>query len=248
MQLCHSRLMGLLFASLTFTCSAQASHASDANLSTRQVYASLEAGWNGSFDSFNSQSSKFRIQLPAPIPKAAGKAALRGGHGSARNLKLEGRTEAERLKSLIAGAEVGSLGYDAIHTGAKRRPALRPTQMTLREVLHWIAVTPGQPHAIGRYQFIPTTLRELIKRTGLPLSTPFDAHTQDKLADVLLHDAGFNAFQRGDLNRTRFMNNLARIWAGLPTSSGRSAYHGYAGNYATISWADYDRHMATIFN
>ncbi|UWR25011.1 hypothetical protein K3757_11015 [Sulfitobacter sp. S223] len=248
MQRCHGRLTSLLFVSFAFTCSVQAAHASEANLSTRDVYASLEAGSNGSFDFLDPQFAKSRIHLPASITKATGQGARRAGYGAARRIMLEGRTEAERLKSLIAGAEVGSLGYEAIHTGAKRRPALRPTQMTLSQVLHWIAATPGQPHAIGRYQFIPTTLRELINRTGLPLSTQFDAHTQDKLADVLLHDAGFNEFQRGDLGRTRFMNNLARIWAGLPTSTGRSAYHGYAGNYATISWSDYDRHMVTIFN
>lgn len=248
MQRYHGRLISQLFVSLTVACSVQAANASEANLSTRHVYASLEAGSSGSFDFLDPQSSKSRIQLPASITKAARQGTPRAGYGSARSIKLVGRTEAERLKSLIAGAEVGSLGYEAIHTGAKRRPAQRPTQMTLSEVLHWIAATPGQPHAIGRYQFIPATLRGLIKRTGLPLSTQFDAYTQDKLADVLLHDAGFNEFRRGNLTRTRFMNNLARIWAGLPTSTGRSAYHGYAGNYATISWTDYDRHMATIFN
>jgi hypothetical protein len=40
---------------------------------------------------------------------------------------------------------------------------------------------------------------------------------------------------------------LAKIWAGFPTSTGRSFYHGYAGNYATISWNEFDHHMASIF-
>jgi hypothetical protein len=43
------------------------------------------------------------------------------------------------------------------------------------------------------------------------------------------------------------MLNLARIWAGLPTSSGRSFYDGYAGNKATMSWAAFDTAMAEIF-
>jgi len=32
-----------------------------------------------------------------------------------------------------------------------------------------------------------------------------------------------------------------------PASTGRSFYHGYAGNYATISWNEFDHHMASIF-
>ncbi len=43
------------------------------------------------------------------------------------------------------------------------------------------------------------------------------------------------------------MNNLAEIWAGLPTTNGKSHYDGYAGNRATMSWAQFDAAMAQIF-
>ena len=43
------------------------------------------------------------------------------------------------------------------------------------------------------------------------------------------------------------MDNLARIWAGLPLPSGKSAYHGYAGNRATITRAFYAEQMGRIF-
>ena len=43
------------------------------------------------------------------------------------------------------------------------------------------------------------------------------------------------------------MHNLARIWAGLPTASGRSHYHGHAGNRATMTWARFESAMAPIF-
>jgi hypothetical protein len=43
------------------------------------------------------------------------------------------------------------------------------------------------------------------------------------------------------------MNNLAKIWAGLPNSTGKSHYHGYAGNQATMTWARFDAEMAMIF-
>ena len=43
------------------------------------------------------------------------------------------------------------------------------------------------------------------------------------------------------------MTNVARIWAGLPDASGRSVYHGYAGNAAGMSWAQYQAGVARIF-
>jgi muramidase (phage lysozyme) len=119
--------------------------------------------------------------------------------------------------------------------------------MTLEQIFKWIEDTPGQHHAIGRYQFIPSTLADLQRRTGLGPSTRFNRATQDALANILIYDAGFARFQTGALSRYDFMTNLARIWAGLPLSNGRSAYHGYAGNKATITRNAYETYMAQIF-
>ncbi len=153
----------------------------------------------------------------------------------------------QRLRHIIGQAESRRNGYDAVQHGATRRPADRPTNMTIGEIYQWIDDTPGQPHAIGRYQFIPATLRRLVNELGLPPSTRFSPHVQDQLADILLAEAGFHAANRGDMGRHEFMNNLAKIWAGLPNSTGRSHYHGYAGNAASISWASFDAQMSEIF-
>ena len=152
-----------------------------------------------------------------------------------------------QLKSLIAHAEAGRKGYDAVHVSARVKPGKRPTQMTLGQIRTWIRNTPGQPHAIGRYQIIPSTLRSLVARAKLPNSTVFSPQVQDQLADLLLADAGLADFQRGRISRVKFMNRLALIWAGLPQSNGRSAYHGYAGNRATISLRFYKAQMNKIF-
>ena len=77
--------------------------------------------------------------------------------------------------------------------------------------------------------------------------SPLGAKTQDMLADLLLEEAGYDQFLSNQMSRHRFMNRLARIWAGLPTSNGRSYYHGHAGNRATITWAHYDAAMQDIF-
>ena len=151
------------------------------------------------------------------------------------------------LFDLIAAAEAGPDGYDAVQHGARHRPALPPTRMTLGQILDWIEATPGQPHAIGRYQIIPATLRGLMQRLQLDPGLLFDPALQDRLATRLIRDAGYDAFAAGRIGRHAFMNNLARVWAGLPTSSGQSHYHGHAGNRATMTWARFEAGMQAIF-
>ncbi|SEV95127.1 hypothetical protein SAMN04488515_0374 [Cognatiyoonia koreensis] len=159
-----------------------------------------------------------------------------------------GGTPVARLRHLIAQAEAGRAGYDAVQHGASIRPGKRPTDMTIAEIDQWIKDTPGQPHAIGRYQFIPATLRRLVADLGVSPQTRFTPDVQDALADLLLVEAGFHRFQRGEIARADFMHNLAKIWAGLPLPNGESYYHGYAGNKATLTWTYFDGEMARIFD
>ncbi|MEQ9259591.1 MAG: hypothetical protein RIG84_10860 [Roseovarius sp.] len=157
-----------------------------------------------------------------------------------------GGTKAARLRDLIGHAEAGRKGYDAVQHGARVKPPRTPTAMTLQEIHDWIAATPGQPHAIGRYQFIPETLRHSARRLGLKPSTRFSPATQDRLANLLLGDAGLTKALAGEITQEAFMLNLAKIWAGFPTPGGRSYYHGIAGNKATMTYADYARQVRDI--
>lgn len=152
-----------------------------------------------------------------------------------------------RLLDLIAAAEAGPAGYDAVHHGARHPPPAAPTALTLGEILDWVAATPGQNHAIGRYQFVPATLADLMRRTGTGRSARFDPALQDRLALRLMEDAGLSDFLAGRLSPGRFKDELARVWAGLPLESGLSAYHGYNGNRATITRAAYAAAFAAIF-
>lgn len=160
-------------------------------------------------------------------------------------LKKRG-SDVQIIRSLIQEAESGIKGYDAVQFGARIKPDKNPSKMTLNEIFTWIKATPGQPHAIGRYQFVPITLRRLIAKTGMKMSQRFDAKVQDELADVLLLEAGLRRFRTGALERHAFMNNLAKIWAGLPNSTGQSHYDGYAGNKAVISWSRFDAVIAGV--
>lgn len=151
------------------------------------------------------------------------------------------------LRRLIASVEAGPAEYDAVVFSARIKPPKRPTEMSLQEIFDWIDATPGQHHAIGRYQFIPKTLRAVMREVGAPPEARFTPALQDRLADVLLVEAGLAAYMRGDMPQTMFMNNLARIWAGLPNSTGKSHYAGIAGNKAGMSWARFQREMDEIF-
>ncbi len=177
--------------------------------------------------------------LFAPLPPREG--------GAPGGLILGSDPQAAMVRNLIAQAEAGPAGYDAVQHGARRRPDRPPSEMTLGEIFAWIEATPGQPHAIGRYQFIPPTLARLADRLGAGPDDRFSPQMQDRLADILLHEAGLAAFRSGGITRHEFMNNLARIWAGLPNATGRSHYHGHAGNAATMSWAQFDAEMTRIF-
>lgn len=160
---------------------------------------------------------------------------------------LHGNDAATVVRQIIEQAESRRDGYDAVQHGARIKPKRKPTQMTVAEIYEWIEATPGQPHAIGRYQFIPKTLRRVMRKVGAHPSQRFTPALQDQLADVLLAEAGFHRITAGQLSRREFMNNLAKIWAGLPNDTGRSHYAGYAGNKASMSWEHFDAQMAQVF-
>lgn len=183
-----------------------------------------------------------RTGLFAPLPERRS-----AQHASFRAPQPTGTTPVDQLLSLMAKAEAGPAGYDAVQYGARIRPGRPPTQMTLGEIYAWIEAMPGQPHAIGRYQFIPPTLRRVARVRGFGPETPFTPGVQDTLALVLLEDAGLSDFQQGTLDRRAFMHNLAKIWAGLPLPNGSSYYEGHAGNSATMSWVAFDGGLQAIW-
>jgi hypothetical protein len=198
-------------------------------LTGRQPFISLGQGAGGEASRASLFVDRAETGLFAPWPEARAAplpAALsRSAQGVAR-----------QIRDVIAQAEAGRAGYDAVQWGARIKPPARPTEMTLAQIDEWIRDTPGQPHAIGRYQFIPKTLRWLVQRLNLPQNTQFTPEVQDRLADLLLADAGLEAVLSGEIDRISFKRNLARIWAGLPLPNGKSYYEGVAGNKATMSW------------
>ena len=156
-------------------------------------------------------------------------------------------TPLANLRNLVSAAEAGAADYDSVQYGARVKPAKPPTAMTIDEIRAWVAATPGQNHAIGRYQFIPPTFERLASLTGMAGTEVFSADLQDRWADILLAEAGYVSFFAGVLSPETFMDKVAAVWAGLPLADGTSAYEGIAGNRATVSRAAYAQGMAMIF-
>lgn len=120
--------------------------------------------------------------------------------------------------------------------------------MTLDEVLAFQdeMVRGGSPSsAVGRYQFIRSTLRGLKDEMGLTGSEEFTPELQDQLASKLVERRGGKDFLEGKITREEFMTNLSKEWASLPKdTSGAGYYDGdginnaYASPTATLAAID----------
>lgn len=127
-------------------------------------------------------------------------------------------------------------GYDSIHANTRESPPKPLTRMRLHEVLDWQRqIRPRVVStAVGRYQFIHQTLARLSGDYHLDTDRLFDKSLQDELANRLLDECGY-----GKRQLSAFANCLAIVWAALPRvagrGTGRSAWHGVAGNRALVS-------------
>lgn len=142
----------------------------------------------------------------------------------------------------VIGAAEAPQGYDQVYSGSKVQPPRRITSMTVSEVMAWqsISVAAGSvSSAAGRYQIIRKTLQGLVSSGVLRGGELFNRSAQDRAAQALAEGRGLSQYQSGKISAETFANNLAREWAGLPVATGANAgkshYHGYAGNSATVT-------------
>lgn len=96
----------------------------------------------------------------------------------------------------------------------------------------------GRPSsAIGRYQFIKTTLQSLQEKAQFPDDTKFTSAVQDQLAVMLLVRRGYSSWWKGRIDNETFAHNLSLEWASLPDpdNGGKSHYDGVGPNHASTS-------------
>lgn len=103
-------------------------------------------------------------------------------------------------------------------------------EITLREIM--ALQRRGVLYAVGRYQIIPSTLKAAVKWAKVSDTEYFSPETQNKLLLALLQHKRPKVWQyiQTGKNLEGAVNDLAKEWAGIPTTSGRSFY-GY-GNRA----------------
>lgn len=80
--------------------------------------------------------------------------------------------------------------------------------------------------AVGRYQETRTTRREIDKVLGRTGTELFNEAGQDEDACYLLGVRGVDKYLAGRLSEDTLINNLAKEWASLPTTSDRGFYVG----------------------
>ena len=114
------------------------------------------------------------------------------------------------------------------------------SEMTIEEVI-WLQ--RGSIYAVGRYQMIPTTLRQAVKWAGLSWSTKFTNDTQNKLFCALLTHKrpSIAEYLRGSGSLSRALDALAKEWASVEYRGGSGYYDSIGGNRAHIT-----RHEATV--
>jgi conjugal transfer mating pair stabilization protein TraG len=146
------------------------------------------------------------------------------------------------LRTTIAKAESNG-NYNA-YFGNSRNTEIQFTKMTIAEVFEWqrqFVAAGNASSAVGRYQFIDTTLQGLVKSKGIDPQSIFNEATQDVLADALLERRGLRDYIEGDLSRDEFAHNLSKEWAALPRVIGDSpAASYYAGDGLNASRTSID--------
>ena len=80
--------------------------------------------------------------------------------------------------------------------------------------------------AVGRYQIVRTTLRQIRETLGLTGKEKFDAAMQDRMACFLLGKRGIDLWLSGSMTDSAIINELAKEWASLPTERDVGYYNG----------------------
>jgi len=112
------------------------------------------------------------------------------------------------------GGDVNLVGMTLAEIDALQTKMLRHPKNKLRS------------SALGMYQIVRTTLREIKKTLDLPESAKFDAEMQDCMGCYLLGVRGIDKWLAGRLSEDTMINNLAKEWASIPTTSGKGYYSG----------------------
>lgn len=145
------------------------------------------------------------------------------------------QTDAKLGKLLDFIGKAEGAGYNTL-VGGK---TTNLTEMSVQEVLDFQKTMTKEKgyisSALGKYQFINSTLSELVSKLGIDKTQKFSPELQDKLAKQLIQNSGYSEFEKGKISADQFADSLGKVWASLPDRSGRSFYANDGVNKATVS-------------
>lgn len=154
--------------------------------------------------------------------------------------RLPDTEKIEAISSLIARGEGDwnsvNRGYAGDTPGGMEQLFGKPCQdFSVQQVLN--LQNSGHIYAVGRYQFIPSTLRYAVQASGVDLEASFGEETQDQLLLALLKykRPAIWAYLTGVGSLNHALDALAREWASIATSGRRSYYQGVGGNGAHVT-------------
>jgi len=195
--------------------------------------------------------------------QAAGQSATSGdaagGGGKMRRFRDQGRTsrgptridaKSKKVLDFIAAKESGSGGYNAL-VGGGTAPL---TSMTIQQVLDFQKdeMKDRESTAVGRYQFVNKTLKNLVEQNGVDKNRLFSADTQDELAVMLLNQkikgrATLDDFLSGQKSASDFQKTLSQEFASIPDpDTGKSAYEGVGSNKALINSGSVENFLKNV--
>lgn len=160
------------------------------------------------------------------------KQAFEARLGTKMDIELQSRAESDSfgiMMDTLMGGESGG-NYNAFH-GNGNNQSIRFTDMSIQEVLDWQKSGAYKQHgggssAVGKYQFINSTLAEVVRKSGIDPNTQFSPATQDQLIMFrLLETRGMQKFLDGEISAEQFLDNgLSYEFAGLKSTNGRGRY------------------------
>lgn len=197
-----------------------------------------------------------RSYKPAEERAGAGRMSLGLAEGGPSRSVSGGAKGA--LLDFIAGGEGGRYGYEAEVYDLNARPGApgygkKLTDMTIAEVYelqqsmlqYERSNGSGDSSAVGRYQFIHSTLVALVSKLGIPLTSKFSPSVQDDLAWELVKQDGLDEWLSGRISTQDFESRLSGTWASLPDpSKGGNGF--YQGQNSLHSLRSFDAVLAEV--
>jgi hypothetical protein len=176
--------------------------------------------------------------------------------------EIEAGPPSTAVSSIIQGGESGAAGYNAYNRGTVGNTMigadkpLKLVEMPLAEIRRMQELPGGHEDklfAVGKYQMIPDTLEDGIKKLDLDTSRLYDAATQEYLfSDYLMKKKrpAIHEYVTGGGSKQSAGLAGAQEWASIACPpgtigargydvSGRSYYDGIGGNGAHISHEDF---------